>query len=106
MIHKNFEATVRHQLGAATIDLSGELTALAGPTLEGAYIAAESQQAEVIWLNFTGVDYLNSGGIALLIDLLTRARQSSRSLMVYGLSPFYTQLFELAGLTDYMPVLA
>ncbi|MBI1877930.1 MAG: STAS domain-containing protein [Chloroflexi bacterium] len=105
MTKKNFETVIRCQPGVATIDLYGELTALAGPALEAAYTAAESHQPEAIWLNFAGIEYLNSSGIALIIGLLARARQTSRTLMVYGLHPFYVELFELAGLTEYMPVL-
>jgi anti-anti-sigma factor len=105
MTNKNFEAVVRRQPGAATIDLYGDLTVAAGPALEGAYAAAESHRPEVIWLNFAGVAYINSSGIALIIGLLVRVRQSARSLMVYGLCPFHSHLFELAGLAEYMPVL-
>ena len=82
----------------------GELTALAGPALEAAYTAAESYQPEVIGFNFAGIDYLNSAGIALIIGLLARARQTPCTLLAYGLRPFYAELFKLAGLTQYMPV--
>jgi anti-sigma B factor antagonist len=103
MIKKHFDTVVHHQLGTVTVDLSGQLTALAKADLEAAYTAAESQNPEIIWLNFTEVTYINSNGIALIISLLIRARQASRTLMAFGLRPFYAELFELAGLTKYLP---
>jgi anti-anti-sigma factor len=106
MSTKHFEAIGRYQSGSATIDLYGDLTAQAAEALNAAYTALESQNPGVIFFNFAGVDYLNSTGIALLIGLLERARQSSHTLMAYGLCPFYAELFQLAGLHRYIPILS
>lgn len=102
----HFEAIKHYEYGSARIDLYGDLTAQATEVLNAAYAALESQNPEVIFLNFAGVNYLNSNGIALIINLLMRARQSSRTLMACGLRPFYTELFHLAGLDEYMPLLS
>lgn len=106
MTANKLEVTVHYQPNAAVFDLSGELTALAGEALQAAYRAAENQNPEVIFLNFAGVDYINSTGIAAIISLLARARQTNRTLMAYGLRPFYAELFEVAGLANYIPILS
>lgn len=106
MIKKQFDSVVHYQFGTTTIDLSGQLTALAKADLEAAYTSAESQTPTVIWLNFTEVTYINSNGIALIIGLLMRARQASRVLVAFGLNPFYAELFELAGLSKYLSGIA
>lgn len=106
MSTKHFEATARYQPSSATIDLYGDLTAQAAEMLTAVYTALESQNQDVIFLNFAGVDYLNSNGIALIISLLAQARQSSLTLMAYGLRPFHAELFQLAGLHEYMPILS
>ncbi|MBE7474003.1 MAG: anti-sigma factor antagonist [Anaerolineae bacterium] len=103
---KHFEAIGRYQPGSATIDLYGDLTVHAAEALDAAYTALASQNPGVIFFNFAGVDYLNSTGIALLISLVARARQSSHTLMAYGLRPFHAELFQLAGLHAYMPILS
>ncbi|MBE7556993.1 MAG: STAS domain-containing protein [Anaerolineales bacterium] len=106
MTIQHFE-TIEHQLlGWATINLCGDLTAQAMEALNAAYTALESQNFSVIFFNFAGVNYINSGGIALLISLLARARQNSRTLMAYGLCSFHAELFQLAGLNHYMPILS
>ncbi|MCL4302013.1 MAG: STAS domain-containing protein [Anaerolineae bacterium] len=106
MTIQHFE-TVEHQhAGRATINLGGDLTAQAAEALNAAYTALESQNFGVIYFNFAGVNYLNSGGIALLISLLARARQSSHTLIAYGLHPFHAELFQLAGLHEYMSILS
>lgn len=106
MVTRYFEAIGRYQPGSAIIDLYGDLTAQAAEALAAAYTTLESQNPGVIFLNFAGVDYLNSNGIALLISLLARARQTSHTLIAYGLRPFHAELFQLAGLHDYMPILS
>ena len=106
MSTKHFEAIGRYQPGSATIDLYGDLTAQAAEALTATYTMLEAQNLGIIFFNFAGVDYINSNGIALLISLLARARQSSHTLMAYGLRPFYAELFQLAGLHEYMPILS
>jgi len=53
-------------------------------------------------LNFNRVDYINSTGIALIVGLLAKARQSRRRLSVYGLSEHYVEIFHITRLADFM----
>jgi anti-anti-sigma factor len=105
MAIKYLTAKVRYQPGAVTIDLDGELTHLADETLNRAYSEAESHNPTVVLLNFNGVNYFDSAGIALLINLLAQARQSDRSLIAYGLNAHILEIFKLSGLTKFMGIL-
>ena len=51
-------------------------------------------------LNFEGLDYMNSGGIGLLVTLLVRAQRQNQSVLAYGLSEHYAQIFELTRLDE------
>jgi anti-sigma B factor antagonist len=101
---KSFEALVRHQPRVAIIDLQGEIDSFAEDVLNGAYAEAESQGANVILLNFSKVDYINSTGIALIVGLLARARKSKRRLLACGLSEHYVEIFQITRLVDFMNV--
>ncbi len=57
---RHFEARVRHQPGAAVLELQGEINAFGSEALNAAYAEAEQHNPEVVLLNFTGVDYINS----------------------------------------------
>ena len=70
MTMRNLEATVRHKNGAAVIDLAGEIDALAEGALNDAYSEAAGGRPTVVILNFGGVDYINSTGIALIVNVL------------------------------------
>lgn len=99
-----FDARVRSQDGIVTIDLEGEINAFAEEALHHAYGHAEQMGSARILLNFSKVRYINSTGIALVVALLARARKANRSLVVYGLSDHYQEIFEITRLADYMTV--
>lgn len=101
---KLLEARVRQQPGAAVIDLHGEINAVAAPALNAAYAEAEQSNPEVILLNFSDVDYINSTGIALIVGLLAKARAVHGRLIVCGLSEHYVEIFQITRLSDFMSI--
>ncbi len=106
MSTKRLEVGVRHRPGVGIIDLHGEINAFAEDALNAAYSAAESRHAEVILLNFSEVDYINSTGIALIIGLLARARTAKRHLGAFGLTEHYAEIFAITGLTGFVTLYA
>ncbi len=104
MATSSFAAHVRHQPSVAIIDLQGEINTFAEDVLNTAYDEAASQQPEMILLNFSQVDYINSTGIALIVGLLKRARQAKISLVACNMSGHYREIFQITRLTDYMPL--
>ena len=101
-----FTAQVRQGAGLSTLDLAGEINGFAEAALNEAYVDAESSDPPLIALNFTGVSYINSTGIALIVGLLARARKAKRRLAVYGLSEHYTEVFQITRLSDFMQIVA
>ncbi len=101
---KHLEANVRQEPGVAVIDLSGEINGFAQEALDIAYAEAEAKNPEAVLLNFEGVDYINSTGIALIVSLLARARASKRRLLACNLSDHYVEIFDITRLSDFMSV--
>lgn len=99
-----FEARVRQADGAAIIDLFGEINRTSEEGLNAAYTAAGELGASTLLLNFSGVDYINSTGIAIIVGVLARARKDGRTLTVYGLTEHYRTIFEITRLVDFMQV--
>jgi anti-anti-sigma factor len=104
MAVRHLEAEVRQERGVVVLDLRGEINGFAQEALDAAYAEAESNDPETILLNFEGVDYINSTGIALIVGLLAKARISKRRLVAYGLSDHYVEIFEITRLSDFMSV--
>ncbi len=103
MAVRHFEAEVRREPGGAVLDLKGEIDGFAQEALDAAYTEAE-EGTEPILLNFEGVDYINSTGIALIVSLLARARAAKRDLSAYGLSEHYVEIFNITRLSDFVSV--
>ena len=90
--------------GVAVIELSGDVTAACESELMDAYREAGRAEIRGIVLDFTGLDYMNSSGIGLLVTLLVRARREGRQISAYGLSDHYRQIFELTRLDEVISV--
>jgi anti-sigma B factor antagonist len=84
----------------AVIDVKGDLTSTCEAALMDAYARAGGEHLQSIVLNFDGLEYMNSGGIGLLVTLLVRAHRHNQRLLVYGLSQHYREIFELTRLDD------
>lgn len=82
------------------IDISGDVTAASEEVLVSAYADATGRGARAIVLSFTGLEYMNSGGIGLLVMLLVRAQRNHQSVFAFGLSEHYRQIFELTRLDE------
>lgn len=82
------------------IDIQGEVTAAAEKGLMDAYAQASSANARVIILNFSGMEYMNSSGIGLLVTLLIRVNRQKQKLLTYGLNEHYQQIFALTRLNE------
>jgi len=104
MSGKTLEVSIRHEPRVSILDLHGEINAFAEETLNATYTEAEQQNADVILLNFSDVNYINSTGIALIVGLLARARKAKRRLLAYGLSDHYVEIFRITRLVDFMYV--
>jgi anti-sigma B factor antagonist len=81
------------------IDIKGDITANSEETLMDAYSQAGDGTRAVI-LNFSGLEYMNSGGIGLLVTLLVRANRARQRLLAFGLTEHYRQIFELTRLDE------
>jgi anti-sigma B factor antagonist len=84
----------------AVVDIKGEVTAACEPVLMSAYEAASDGRTSRLVLNFAGLEYMNSGGIGMLVTLLVRANRQRQQLAAYGLSAHYREIFELTRLDE------
>ncbi len=94
---------VRSAGAAGIIDITGELNASSDGALSGAYAKA-SECGELVLLNFSGLEYMNSSGIGLLVTLLIRANRQKKRLAICGLSDHYRHIFQITRLDDAMKI--
>ena len=104
MDSKERQVEIRYRDDKAILDLYGEINAFADQDLTSAYAEAESHDTDTIVLNFENVEYINSTGIALIVEMLAQARKIKKNLVVFGLSDHYKEVFELTRLADFMTI--
>lgn len=87
------------------IDIQGEVTGAAEQILTDAYARA-GMDARAVVLNFSGLEYMNSSGIGLLVMLLIRAQRQGLKLLAFGLSDHYQEIFQLTRLNEAITLFA
>jgi len=97
-----FVASVRQIGDVAIIDLAGQLDGTAEKTLQGAWDAVGD--ASVVALNFSKATYINSTGIALIVGLLGRARETNKKVRAFGLMDHYREIFDITRLSDFIDI--
>jgi anti-sigma B factor antagonist len=86
--------------GVRVIGVDGDVTPACEEELMGAFERASSDGARAVVLDFTDLDYMNSGGIGLLVTLLVRAQRQKQQLLAYGLTDHYRQILSLTRLDE------
>ena len=85
---------------ASLLRIEGEITSASEKPLMDAYVLATERGAKSIILDFGALDYMNSGGIGLLVTLLVRAQRGDQRLLAVGLNEHYRQIFSLTRLDE------
>jgi anti-sigma B factor antagonist len=87
--------------GDATIlRISGDVTSASEAELMAGYAQASEGGARAVVLDFRGLEYMNSGGIGLLVALLVRAQRGGVRLLATGLSSHYREILALTRLDE------
>jgi anti-sigma B factor antagonist len=79
----------------------GDIASTSKEAVLGTYQALPKETTKLVLLDFTKVDYINSSGIALVIQMLIEASNSSQKVYAFGLSPHFTKVFTMVGITKY-----
>ncbi len=82
------------------VRIVGDLTPAVEEDLGTAYGKASGDGERSVLLDFSGLDYMNSGGIGLLVQLLVRANRTGQGLAATGLSDHYRQIFQVTRLDE------
>ena len=79
--------------------LSGDMSSNSREALMGSYESAGKNQP--VLLDFSKTDYINSSGIALVIQVMMEAAKSGQKVAAFGLTPHFEKVFTMVGITKY-----
>ncbi len=87
--------------GAAisVLRFSGDISSTSKDSVLGAWQTVTGDGP--VLLDFSKVDYINSSGIALVIQLLMEADKTGRKIAAFGLTPHFQKVFTMVGIGKY-----
>jgi anti-anti-sigma factor len=91
---------------ATVLRFEGDIASTSRDAVLGTYQALPKNDVKLILLDFTRVDYINSSGIALVIQLLIEAASAGQKVYAFGLSAHFTKVFTMVGITKYAGLFA
>ena len=80
---------------------TGDISSTSRDAILDAYHGLPAGTRKVL-LDFRKAEYINSSGIAIIIQLLLEASKSGdRTIGIFGLSPHFTKVFTMVGVAKY-----
>jgi len=98
------EISIRPKGDVSVIDIKGDVTAPTGQPIEDAYHQVTAAGVKKILLAFAPDCYINSGGIAILIGILSESKKKEQAVRMTGLSAHFQKIFAMVGLTKYAQI--
>ena len=77
----------------------GDISSTSHDAVLGTYETVNKSQP--VLLDFSRVEYINSSGIALIIQLLMAANKAGQRIAAFGLTPHFQKVFTMVGITKY-----
>jgi anti-anti-sigma factor len=103
MAIRELAVAVRHAQDGPVLELVGDIDSGAEAALQTAWDEAAAG-ARTVALDFSRTTYINSTGIALIVQLLANARARGIALTARGLSEHYRTIFEITKLADFITI--
>ena len=86
------------------INISGEITSEAEGELLSCYKDIPEKKKGRVILEFSNTKYINSAGIAVLINLINRASEKNYNIEFVGLNQHFRMVMDIVGLSDFVTI--
>ena len=103
---KDIEVSTNQMNDVAIINIKGDVTAVTGEVIKDAYMNDDIFGSSKILFSFDKDCYINSGGLAFLIDIASEGRKKDQKMHASGLSEHFQKIFHMIGLTRCITVFA
>ena len=83
----------------SVLRFSGDISSTSRDNVLNAYDKVAKDRP--VLLDFCHVDYINSSGIALVIQMMMAANKLGQEICAFGLTPHFQKVFTMVGITKY-----
>ncbi len=94
------EITETEENGVVDLRLSGEIDLHASPELRVRLHEIAERGTPALVIDFSGVAYIDSSGLATLVEYVREAKAHDGKLALHGLQPKVKMVFELVRLNE------
>jgi anti-anti-sigma factor len=98
---ENTEIKLQQQSDVTIMNIRGDITSYSESIFKEAYQQVLDQDARKIILKIEKFAYINSGGIALLIQTLYKIKENKQVAAIAGVSPHFKKIFNMVGLAKF-----
>lgn len=98
-MNKDIEVSISQLDDVGVINIKGDVSAVTGEVIKDAYMNDGITGMSKILFAFDKDCYINSGGLAFLIDIASEGRKKGQKMHASGLSEHFQKIFHMIGLT-------
>ncbi|MFY9841468.1 MAG: STAS domain-containing protein [Terriglobales bacterium] len=95
---RHMESSTRNVNGITIVDVVGQIDLGNSPTLRKTLMDS-LKATDRVAVNMIAVKYIDSSGIASLLEVLREARQTKKRFVLFGLTGAVSQVLQLTRLT-------
>jgi len=94
---------IRLEANAAVVTTEGEITVFTSPALRDSLRAVTDRKPDRIVLDLQGTRYVDSSGVATLVEVLQSVKRYQGKLILAGMTDRVRGVFEIARLDSLFP---
>ena len=103
---RSMQITTRTQQGVTLVAVAGKLDSTTSPEAQQALDAILAGGGRKVVIDFTGVDYISSAGLRVLLGTAKRLSGAGSALRLFGLNDTVREVFQISGFATILAVFA
>lgn len=102
----NYNCVINHKIcrNHFTLQIEGEVSAEAAEQLARAHRAFLNSDCSIMFLDFSQMEYINSTGLALVLEMVAGEENDSVRYGCYGLTEHFKKIARMVGMDSYVTI--
>ena len=101
---RQLKSSTRSERGTVIVEVAGQIDLGTSPALRKTLLES-LKGTQRLAINLPAVEYIDSSGIASLLEVLKEARKTEKRIVLFGLTGAVLQVLELTRLTRVFEIL-
>ena len=101
---ENTDIKLQQQGDITIMNIRGDITSYSESIFKEAYHQVQHQEVRKIIFKIEKYAYINSGGIALIIQTLYKLKENNQLAAIAGVSPHFKKIFNMVGIAKFAAI--